>query len=148
MKNRALFWIGLVIYLTSFFLVGATGPGREANANLRGYAWAWWALVIPWEQIGLWTRAPEILPATAIAGIINPLFFAATFALVSGCRRSFTILRIVILLIIPFCWVPFLMGFHPREGYALWIVGMITVLFSNRRESTPVGPVFQSTLKS
>jgi hypothetical protein len=31
----------------------------------------------------------------------------------------------------PFCWVVFLaMELHPREGYYLWTLGMVVVLFA------------------
>ena len=144
--SQRIFWIGLGTYVVSFFLVGVTGPGSEPNPGSRGYLWAWWALVTPWEQIGLWTKAPGLLAATAVAGLINPMFTAAVLALLGHCRRVFIALRITVLVMFPFCWVPLLLGFHPREGYALWITGMVLVLCSYRREqSLQPSSLFKST---
>jgi hypothetical protein len=135
--SRRIFWIGLGIYVISFSLVAVAGPGSKTNPGSRGYWWAWWALVLPWDQIDLWTKAPEILPATAVVGMINPMFVAAIFALVRQYRRTFIVLRIILLLMFPCCMVSFVfMRLHPREGYVLWIIGMVLVLFSNRREQS------------
>ncbi len=41
------------------------------------------------------------------------------------------VLRIVVILMIPFCWVVFhYESLHPREGHFVWIIGMLLVLFS------------------
>ena len=137
--SRTALGIGFCIYVSSFFLVAASGPGPESNAGSRGYFWAWWALVLPWSELELWSnRTAILLPATAIVGLINPVFLMAVFALVMRLERFFTVLKIVLLSMLPFCWVPFLFGIRPREGYALWIIGMVLTLFSNRTDrSTP-----------
>jgi hypothetical protein len=132
--NRTVFGIGLCIYLASFFLIAASGPGPATHPGSRGYSWAWWALVIPWQEIGLWSPTPLLLPAVAVVGLINPIFLIAVVMLVVHYRRCFAVLRIIVLSMFPFCWIPFLFGIHPRQGYARWIIGMVVTLFSNRRE--------------
>lgn len=132
--NRAVFGIGLCIYLTSFFLIAASGPGPASDPGSRGYSWAWGALVLPWREIGLWSESPVLLPAVAVVGLINPIFIVGLLMLVMHHRRCFVVFRIILLSMFPFCWLPFVFGFHPREGYALWIIGMVLILFSNRRE--------------
>jgi hypothetical protein len=45
-------------------------------------------------------------------------------------------LRNVILLMLPFCWIVFLYRhIYPREGYFLWTGGMLLVLFSSELEN-------------
>jgi hypothetical protein len=139
--NRAVFGIGLCIYLTSFFLIAASGPGPAPDPGSRGYSWAWWALVIPWQEVGLWSQTPWLLPAVAVVGLINPVFLIGVVMLVMHYRRCFTVLRIILLAMLPLCWVPFLFGIHPRPGYALWIIGMVVTLFSNRREQPSASSV-------
>ncbi len=135
--NSKMFWIGLLIYLASFFLVGAAGPGPAPGHGSRGYFWAWWALAIPWLNLDLWTQgaASILMLATAIVGLINPVFILSVVALVKSFRRLFVALRIVLFVMFAFCSVPFvLFRFRPREGFALWAIGMMLVLLSSRRE--------------
>jgi hypothetical protein len=69
-----------------------------------------------------------------LSGWINPIFLVALFYVFRGQHhRAVTILSVVILLMIPFCWVVFLYeDFFPREGHFLWIIGMLLVLFSEQ----------------
>lgn len=132
-----LFYFGLVIYLASFFLVGAGGPGQAPPSHgSRGYFLAWWALLIPWINIDLWTKGlgPILMPATAVSGLINPIFISGVFTLVVGYRRAFAVLRVIVLSMMPFCWPLFFMGFRPREGYFVWTLGILLVLFSTSLE--------------
>jgi hypothetical protein len=88
------------------------------------------------------TDAPIENVSIAISGWINPVFFLAVLFQVIGKTLELTrILRNVILLMFPFCWIVFLhRHVYPREGYFLWIGGMLLVLFSseleNRRSAT------------
>jgi hypothetical protein len=130
------FWVGLLIYFASFFPVGAAGPGPAPGHGSRGYFWAWWSLAIPWLNIDLWTQGAGsiLMPATAVVGLINPVFMITVFALVKQYRRLFVALKMILLVMFPFCLVPFvLFRFHPREGCALWVTGMLLVLFSDQR---------------
>jgi len=46
-------------------------------------------------------------------------------------ERTVAILRIVVLLMMPFCWVVFHdHESYPREGHFLWLFGMVLVVFS------------------
>ena len=135
--NSKMLWIGLSLYLGSFLLIGATGPGPAPGHGARGYFWAWWALAIPWLNLDLWTQGAGfiLMPATAVAGLINPVFIVTSLALVKPFWRLFFALRIVLLGMFPLCLIPFILfRFRPREGFALWILGMMLVLFSSRRE--------------
>jgi hypothetical protein len=134
--NRKLFGVGLLIYVTSFFLVGASGPGSQlAQSDPRGYFWAFWALVLPWTEIDLWTRGagPFLMPATVIVGLINPVFLLAVVSLVKERDRLFSALKFSVFLMLPFCLVHFLLfRFFPREGFVFWTTGMLLVLFSGQ----------------
>jgi hypothetical protein len=130
--SRTIFWLGLVIYATSFFLVGMESPGNAATRSpMRGYTCAWTALIAPWAFAGLWSSGilAVFMPAIVISGLINPLFIAAVIVLFRHRRRPFLILRVIVLSMIPFCWISFLL-LRPREGFVLWTLGMLLVLFS------------------
>jgi len=69
-----------------------------------------------------------------ISGWINPLFLI-TIILMSRKRFSqpIAILKIIILLMIPFCWIVFYYEkLYPREGHFLWVIGMLLTLFSSK----------------
>jgi hypothetical protein len=69
-------------------------------------------------------------------GWINPLFFLTMVLMLVGKTPRLTrIFRYVVLSMIPLCWVALLYDHvYPREGYILWTVGMLLVLFSNSPE--------------
>jgi len=63
---------------------------------------------------------------------LNPLFLiAAALILLEQFQRAVAVLRIILVLMIPFCWVVFhCEALYPREGHFLWIFGMVLALFS------------------
>ena len=67
------------------------------------------------------------------SGLINPLFLESVIlVLVKPSRQLVLIAKVLFLLMMPFCWITFhYEGLHPREGYFLWILGMLLVLFSS-----------------
>jgi hypothetical protein len=71
--------------------------------------------------------------ALVISGWINPVFLiVVALMLRERYQRAVAILRITLLLMIPFCWVVFYdYGIYPREGYFLWLFGMLLALFSS-----------------
>jgi hypothetical protein len=134
-RNRILVRVGLLIYIISFALFAFAGGGGRP---VRGYGTAILALLIPWQQNPFsppWIFHDKILDYVAllISGWINPLFLM-TVALMLHERhqREVAILRIILLLMIPFCWIVFYFhAFYPREGHFLWLFGMILALFSS-----------------
>ena len=72
-------------------------------------------------------------------GWINPVFFLTmVLMLVDKTPRLTRIFRYVVLCMVPLCWVVLLYEHvYPREGYILWTIGMLLVLFSKSPE-TPV----------
>ncbi|MGC2419987.1 MAG: hypothetical protein WA434_19755 [Candidatus Acidiferrales bacterium] len=67
-----------------------------------------------------------------MSGCVNPVFLvAAALGFSGGHQRSMAVLRIVVILMIPFCWIVFhYESMYPREGHFVWIIGMLLVLFS------------------
>ena len=70
-------------------------------------------------------------------GWINPLFFLTMiFMLVDKTPRLTRIFRYAVLSLVPLCWVALLyQHVYPREGYILWTIGMLLVLFSKSPET-------------
>jgi hypothetical protein len=64
------------------------------------------------------------------------LFLAVLLQVIAKTLELTKILRNVILLMLPFCWIEFLYWHvYPREGYFLWIGAMLLILFSNELEN-------------
>ncbi|HEV2990335.1 MAG TPA: hypothetical protein VG759_17995 [Candidatus Angelobacter sp.] len=132
--NRWLFWSGLLVYAVAFALPAIFAPDSPA---LPGYRCAAFVTVMqPWshENRALIHDAPLRYLPMAMTGWINPLFLVTTLLiLLRKAARLVGVLRIIILLLIPFCWVVFhYETVRPREGHILWILGMLLVLFSVR----------------
>lgn len=130
-KRSYILCIGLLLYVISFFLIAI------AHSAIRGYFCAGFALEVPWSQNalghqGVFEGRLFEWVALLISGWINPFFIAATVFLCFGRpSRMGSVLRIVVILMIPFCWVVFhYEDIYPREGHFVWIAGMLLVLFS------------------
>jgi hypothetical protein len=131
-------WVGLVAYAASFFLSFAGGrgvytpkPPTGADCAIEWFFFPW--VYIHWHDVdSFWKDAPIQNASVAISGLINPVFFLSVLVLLARKTPQLTrILRYLILLMLPFCWVVFLSKeLYPREGYFLWIGGMVLVLFS------------------
>jgi hypothetical protein len=139
-----IFWLGIAMYVLSFYLVATSGPGstlQHPNPQ-RGYSCAWWALVVPWVFIDDWPQGvlPILMPFLAASGWINLLFVSSVLALWRQKRRLFSVLRILVLLTLPTCWVVFYFGVHPREGYVVWTIAMLLVLFSPSAQTSASPP--------
>jgi len=67
-----------------------------------------------------------------VSGWINPVFLIAVVVTWSNRSRRFAqAAAIVILLMMPTCWIVFYNhNLYPREGYVAWVAGMLTVLWS------------------
>jgi hypothetical protein len=76
------------------------------------------------------TDAPIENVSTAIIGWVNPLFLLAVFSVVGKTHQLTTVLRNVVLILLPLCWVVFVTRHsYPREGYFQWTIGMLLTLF-------------------
>jgi len=133
------FWTGLAIYAVSFFLL-ATGGSSAGDSRMPGFFCAFYALVFPWveaKDAWLHNMPPVLGPvpwiSLLVSGLINPVFLTTAFLdLTDQHPRAFVILRILVVVMIPFCWIffyTFPFG-YPREGHFVWIIGMLLTLFS------------------
>ena len=139
-KDIRIFWVGLAAYAFSFFLlaVASTPPGSA----VPGFFAAVDALWLPFDSIFKPANAGifegRLLECTSllVSGLINPVFLAAAFLkLTCLYPRTVLVLKILVLLMIPFCWIFFAItreGLYPREGHFVWLLGMLSVLFSER----------------
>jgi hypothetical protein len=139
--RRHILWIGLSLYVVSFFLVAVT-VWSPSLGILRGYECALNTLLGPWTEEARsdgWARFKDFEKVcTLVAGWINPVFLLALIAgWIGRPRRLASILRIVVLAMIPFCWAIFRYeSLYPREGHFVWIAGMLIALFSTQLART------------
>jgi hypothetical protein len=130
-RNR-LFGLGLLIYVASFFLTAVVGRGFSL-VSVSGYNCAYLSLVAPWTEDYRNSLASAV--PLEISGLINLVFWAAAVLILRKTNpRLVRGLRIATLVMIPFSWIVFYIEqLNPREGYFLWIAGMMLVLFSAAR---------------
>ncbi len=106
-----------------------------AGNGVPGFAFADWALTVPWgdNPLQLFYRTMPQHAALFVAGWINLVFLLAVGTkLLWGHKRGFKMLRIVLILMIPSCFlVSHYQGFYFREGFYAWVLGMMVVLFSD-----------------
>ena len=118
MRNRDIsFWIGLLLYSASFFL-WALGDSAEYAGNFRGYDCAQIALLYPWLETGKLMRQGFLLEyySLLISGWINPVFLISLiFLWRKRDHPAIAILRGILLLMIPFCWIE-----HPFRSLGCW----------------------------
>jgi hypothetical protein len=136
-RRRHVLWIGLSLYALSFFLVAV--KDSLFGITMRGYECALNTLFGPWEPDAHSQGRLSFL-SLLISGWINPVFLiTAIFVLFSRLQAVTAVLRFVVVLMMPFCWVVFhYEGVYPREGHFVWVFGMLLVLFSRelaKRES-------------
>jgi hypothetical protein len=128
-RQRHIFRIGLLIYLVSFFLVAIAVS--SIGVTLRGYSCASSALFSPCDSDVTFDGRFDFL-SVLLSGWINPVFLMTAIFLIRGWpQRLIAVMRIMVVLMIPFCWVIFhYEGVYPREGHFVWIAGMLIALFS------------------
>lgn len=134
-KNWILVAVGLALFVGAFFLTAAQDVGHSSDA--RGYP-GWFCAVV--TLIDTWGQGPRSsfgespvqFLAMLFSGWINPLFLITLLAqLVRPKGRLAFVLRILLLFLFPACWVVFFaMNLYPREGYFVWIAGILLVVFT------------------
>jgi hypothetical protein len=140
--NQALYKLGLVIYVLSFFLV-ATGDPRGLIGRMTGYECAYLAVksfltdnpFSPNSTVATTSAPLLVYLSILISGLINPVFLIyVTLTSLKRAPRTVRVLKFVLLAMIPFCWLVFyFFQIYPREGHALWVIGMLLVLLSSRK---------------
>jgi hypothetical protein len=142
LQGRRVFWVGFLMYAESFFLSAVGGRGVFTPKPPSGFDAAIDCLLFPWTYLhwngmnAFWTNGAVRNVSIAISGWVNPIFLLTMLSQLVGRTFQLTkVLRCVVLLMQPFCWIVFLTSrVYPREGYFLWVTGMLLVLFSNELE--------------
>jgi len=136
-RGRLFFWGGFFLYAISFWLTAVRGHGVFTTDSPSIAGWTFDAFLTPLIYLH-WNSGEHFLEDLNIAkmsfflnGWINPLFLLTmVLMLVDRTPRLTRILRYTTLLMVPFCWVALLyQSVYPREGYVLWTLGMVLVLF-------------------
>jgi hypothetical protein len=71
------------------------------------------------------------LIALLITGLINPLFLAMFVTVLRRRRHDVDILRLVLVVMMLCCGIVFCaFGMYPREGFLVWVLGMLLVVSS------------------
>jgi hypothetical protein len=134
-KNWIFVLVGMALYIAAFFLIAArdANPSR-GTTGYPGWFCAFITLVNPWGQDGLNLLRQGAVQYFSVlfSGWINPLFLITLLvSLLRPKGRLAFVLRIVLLLMFPACWIVFYnVSLYPREGYFVWILGMLLVTFA------------------
>jgi hypothetical protein len=136
-RRVGIFWTGLAIYAGSFFLA-AVAFSTVGSRPLRGYWCAVEALRLPFQAALFETQHFERF-SLLISGLVNVTFLLFVVLVLGNRGRLLTAgLRIMVPVMIPFCWVVFYYErVYPREGHFLWILGMLFVLLSAEPPAHP-----------
>ncbi|HET9838895.1 MAG TPA: hypothetical protein VFR84_11715 [Candidatus Angelobacter sp.] len=131
-KSQTVLLIALIVFIISFFLPAIWLP-HATPRTLQGYWCAYNTLVSPWTAEGLndLTREPVQYFSVLLSGWINPLFLIALFLIYRGIKLG-RALRIVVLCLMPACWIVFVQdGVYPFVGYFIWTAAIIVAMFSS-----------------
>ena len=140
-RRRLILTVGAIFYILSFFLIAVwdtkptpdaisgwycAGFALGATQDLVRYGWPSRSWIFQYRQFDFF--------CLLVSGWINPLFLiTGLLALPPRGGRIFATLRILLLAMMPLCWVVFVYErFIPREGYLMWTAGMLIVLFSSK----------------
>ena len=136
-KERPVFPLAIFAYALSCGLTAASNK----TLTVPGYYCAAGAFVAPFAMDSRFVELKTMADiAVLISGWINIAFLVSlTIRWRSGNGRAFRILRVITLLMVPFCWIVFYdESLFPREGHVLWIASMVLALFAEGSSSSPV----------
>jgi hypothetical protein len=132
-RSQKILFIALAAFIGSFFLT-AVRTADVLHLDIPGYFCALSTFFSPWSKDGLQdlSTKPVEYFAGLFSGLINPLFLAAIVMLQrKKTQRLGKKLRVIVLLMLPSCWLYFLEArMYPNVGYFLWIGAMLTALFA------------------
>jgi hypothetical protein len=136
---------GLLLYGLSFLL--ASVSLYDWSGSYPGWGCAYVALQFFFAQASRWTHGmpsigePISYFSSVVVGWINPIFWLTAYLRTTGrFHILINVLRIVLVGMMPLCFFVFQRNrLHPREGYFVWIIGMLMVLFSSQEAAAPEG---------
>jgi uncharacterized membrane protein YfcA len=147
-------WSGLTLYGVSFFLY-AVNEAYPA-APQRGWMCAVEAFAVPLlvpffgsdATRNVYHGQPLIWLAAVVTGWINPVFITSVAYLFRDRHQTVRILRIVLFGMMLCCGIVFYSFKQlPREGFVLWVIGMLLVVWSPEL-STSSSPRARSSRQS
>jgi hypothetical protein len=134
-SGRIILGVALVLFVASFFMtaVGSLYGGR-IGPSIPGYLCAIITFLDPWRAEGLKSlrEEPLLFLSLVFSGWINPVFLVTLISLLRKPSENLgRKLRIVLLFMLPACWVAFFEEHAiPGFGYFLWTISMILALYS------------------
>jgi hypothetical protein len=132
-------WIGATLYTVSFFLSATSDihPLQGSNPANPGWACAVYALVLPLQVLLAGAPAqgkyahPIAWAELFVTGCINPLFLVTIVGVLRNRLETVGVLRIVLFVMILCCGIVFYtFQMYPREGFLVWVLGMLLVVSS------------------
>jgi hypothetical protein len=127
--------LGLAIYAVSFALNAVRGADASST-SYSGWFCARFTLTYTWNLISKFSMPPldQILSvfSMVISGWINPIFLLSLFLRIwRQTRATAAVLTAVLPALQICCWIVFVTDrLIPREGYFLWVAGMLIVPFA------------------
>lgn len=147
-------WTALLAGIAMFALSFMLSAVKEASAGpsspgVRGFTCAVLTLQMPWSKDGrdLLQQAPVQYFSILLSGWINPAFIITLLLVITRPRwRASRILTYVVTLMFIFCWIVFFqLHLYPRQGYFLWMFGILLALYSSKIVRTQLRPEKQET---
>lgn len=140
-QQPKLFWAGVFLYAGSFFLAGVDSLS-VGSKPVPGYWCAFFSLAMACGEAvhrlggGTDMGRTEIFSLFA-SGMTNVFFVTAILAVLfkrSQSSANFVyLLKFLVFLMFPFCWVVFhYEKLLPLWGYYVWVIGMVLVLYASK----------------
>jgi hypothetical protein len=138
---KTLRWLALLTGIAAFAASFALPAVKEAKASsnsagVPGFTCATITLQMPWSNDGrtLLHESPLQYFSILFSGWINPLFLVTlVMVLIKPRWRPTIVLGYLVAAMQVFCWILFFqLHLFPRQGYFLWLSGMLLALYSNK----------------
>jgi len=141
-KRKSLFILGSVFYACSFFLrVEDLHLLSEGYFDHTGWHYAYVFLINSWKNMADIHGARDVIlfVVSVLIGWSNPLFLISLILLRNEkySHAGSLLRRIVLAILVLSGWFFYDSKVLPREGYALWVLGMVLMLFSIRGRLGP-----------
>lgn len=142
-RNHIVLAAAMAIFVGSFFVTAIRVGGGRISPSIHGYDCAYMTLFAPWTHNSLTSFHEEPLTYFGIllSGWITPVFLITIGLLLKkSTHHAGQILRVVLLLMLPACWIVFYQEHaQPGFGYFLWTGAMMLAVFSDsfERKSSP-----------
>jgi hypothetical protein len=138
---KTLRWLALLAGIAMFAVSFALPAVKETKASpsspgVPGFTCATLTLQMPWSNDGraMLRQSPLRYFSILFSGWINPLFLVTlSLVLIKPKWRATFVLRYLVAAMQVFCWTLFFqLHLYPRQGYFLWLFGMLLALYSNK----------------